>query len=917
MPPLREVNHRIPLIDEGMRYTYHLPRCPDSLKPQLAEKIQLYTKAGWWERASVSQAAPMLCIPKKNGKIRTVVDCRKRNNNTVKDVTPFPDQDQIQMDVARAKYRSKIDLSNAYEQVRIDPNDVLKIAFSTVFSTFLSHVMQQGDCNTPATFQRLITVTLQEYIARIVHTYLDDAFVYSDTIEEHVEHVSLVLDALVKADFYLERDKVDLFAEKLDCLGHIIDDRGVHADEDKMACICNWRKPTNLNEIQRFVGLVEYLAPFMPDVSAYTTPLMGIQRNGHPFLWREIHDRCFQVIKDLACKYPILQPIDPRSDEPIWLICDTSLYSIGALYSQGPTWQGCRPAGFMSKKLTDTQHNYWTFKRETLAILEVLLKWEDKLFGFHFKVITDHEALQFLRMQQCLSSRQMRWMDYLSRFNNEIIYVKGSENKVADCLSQYYETDGGDEAQKETVEWAMANIRLDPEGDDLPIDRLRELCLAAMRDETPKIREPTEERRAEADALRQHAEQRREEPTRAPMSEDPTLLDSAGDPQTLVTHFQGEHGFLDCIRWGYPTDPVLAKVILQPDHHKGFDVGDGLIYLKVTTGDRVLCLPRVDWKNNQLTAQVIEHAHKMLGHFGAMRTADYIHRCFWWPGLGRDVDRFCRSCPVCQTTKTDNTRPAGLLHSLPIPKRPWNSIVMDFVSPFPESSGANYLWVVLCRLTSLVHLVLVNTTIRASELTWVFIREIMRLHGLPDTIVSDRDTKFTSQFWRETDGASEQAIRNVSQILRGLVSPDQQDWAEKLLMVEFAINSSISSSTGFAPFELTYRYLPRSLPNIEEQSAATAPGVTSFVRRVRENLAMAHDAIIKACVVQTHHTNKRRKEGGKYDEGDLVYLSMKNLTLPKGRARKLLPKYIGPMKIIRANPSTDTYTLELPKQLQE
>ncbi|KIK14930.1 hypothetical protein PISMIDRAFT_16915, partial [Pisolithus microcarpus 441] len=377
MPPLREVNHRIPLIDEGMRYTYHLPHCPDSLKPQLAEKIQLYMKAGWWERASVSQAAPMLCIPKKNRKIRTVVDCQKRNDNTVKDVTPFPDQDQIRMDVARAKYCSKIDLSNAYEQVRIDPNDVPKTAFSTVFGTFLSHVMQQGDCNAPATFH--------------------------DTIEEHVEHVSLVLDMLVKANFYLERDKVDLFAEKLDCLGHIIDDRGVHVDEDKMARIRNWRKPMNLNEIQQFVGLVEYLAPFMPDVSAYTTPLTGIQRNGHPFLWREIHDRCFQVIKDLACKYPILRPIDPRSDKPIWLVCDTSLYSIGALYGQGPTWQECRPAGFMSKKLTDAQHNYRTFERETLAILEVLLKWEDKLLGFHFKVITDHKALQFLRTQQCLS----------------------------------------------------------------------------------------------------------------------------------------------------------------------------------------------------------------------------------------------------------------------------------------------------------------------------------------------------------------------------------------------------------------------------------------------------------------------------------------------------------------------------------
>jgi len=154
LPPLREINHRIPLIDDGKRYHYHLPRCPDAMKPQLMEKLRQYVDAGWWVPKAVPQAAPLLCIPKKTGKLRTVVDCRQRNDNTIKDVTPFPDQDQIQMDVARAPYRSKIDLSNAYEQVRIEPEDVNKTAFATVYGTHESNVMQQGDCNGPATFQR-------------------------------------------------------------------------------------------------------------------------------------------------------------------------------------------------------------------------------------------------------------------------------------------------------------------------------------------------------------------------------------------------------------------------------------------------------------------------------------------------------------------------------------------------------------------------------------------------------------------------------------------------------------------------------------------------------------------------------------------------------------------------------------------
>ena len=196
------------------------------------------------------QAALMLCIPKKTGKLRTMIDCRKRNDNMVKDVTPFPDQDQIRMDITRARYRSKIDLSNMYEQVHVEPEDIKKTAFSTIFGTFLSQVMQQGDCNAPATFQRLMTVVLREYIGQFIHVYLNDIFVFGNMLEEHERHLRLVLNALTKMEFYLEREKCDLYAEKLDCLRHMIDECGVHADTDKMARIHEWRKPHNLNKVQ-------------------------------------------------------------------------------------------------------------------------------------------------------------------------------------------------------------------------------------------------------------------------------------------------------------------------------------------------------------------------------------------------------------------------------------------------------------------------------------------------------------------------------------------------------------------------------------------------------------------------------------------------------------------------------------------
>jgi len=145
----------------------------------------------------------MLCILKKNGKLRMVFDLHQQNDNTEKDVSPFPDQDVIQHDIARAAYRSKLDMSEAYEQIRVRPEDVPKTAFATIFSTFVSRVMQQGDCNAPLTFQRLMTAVFREYIVNFVHIYLDDIFIYSSSIEEHEEHLRMVFNKLCEAQLYL------------------------------------------------------------------------------------------------------------------------------------------------------------------------------------------------------------------------------------------------------------------------------------------------------------------------------------------------------------------------------------------------------------------------------------------------------------------------------------------------------------------------------------------------------------------------------------------------------------------------------------------------------------------------------------------------------------------------------------------
>ena len=293
LPPFREVSHEIPLIDESKQLKHRLPKCPEVFHSELAQKIEWYTTTGWWVPAAAKQATPMLCIPKKNSTLRTMFNLRQQNENTWKDITPFPDQDAIRHDIARAKFRSKLDMTEAYEQTCIRPEDVEKMTFSTIFGTFQSWVMQMGGCNAPSTFQWLMTAISWDFLGRFIHVYLDDIFIYSQSIWEHIEHIMKVLQQLRELQFYLSKSKLDLFSDKTNCLGHVIDDNGIHSKLDKMQQIREWRIPWNYNKVQKFLGLVQYLALYMPDIMAYTTPLSRSAQNNWTFQWTLLLDKCF------------------------------------------------------------------------------------------------------------------------------------------------------------------------------------------------------------------------------------------------------------------------------------------------------------------------------------------------------------------------------------------------------------------------------------------------------------------------------------------------------------------------------------------------------------------------------------------------------------------------------------------------
>ena len=218
--PLHEVNHYIMLINPDTRYSVRPPRCSAALFPLLCEKTQRYINAGWWTLSHGRNAIPLLCIPKAGAelKLRTVIDARERNANTVIDTMPLPNQDLIREAVALHKYVSVIDMTDAYEQMHVTPEDVPKTLFALPLGTFVSNVLQQGDCNGPLSWQRPMTYVFREWIGVEVRVYIDDIFMNS--IEKHENALQYVLDCLTKEHLYISSKKFNPYAIRFNCLRH-------------------------------------------------------------------------------------------------------------------------------------------------------------------------------------------------------------------------------------------------------------------------------------------------------------------------------------------------------------------------------------------------------------------------------------------------------------------------------------------------------------------------------------------------------------------------------------------------------------------------------------------------------------------------------------------------------------------------
>ena len=251
------------------------------------------------------------------------------------------------------------------------------------------------------------------------------------------------------------------------------------------------------------------------------------------------------------------------------------------------------------------------------------------------------------------------------------------------------------------------------------------------------------------------------------------------------------HELIDSIKTQYITDPV-TKHILEKGH-KQYTARDGLIY----TLDNRLYVPFSDTLRHSLIQE--HHDTPLNGHLGEYKTLERLSRQYYWPNMRKAVQQYIEKCQSCQLNKTSTQLPIGLLQSLEIPGKRWETVTMDLITQLPVTTQGNDAIVVFVdKFTKMVHYAATTTTCTADQVARIFFDTVIRLHGIPKHIISDRDRRFTSRFWRElwtlcgtqlkmstayhpqTDGQTERANRTLEEILRHYVSSKQDDWDQHL-----------------------------------------------------------------------------------------------------------------------------------------
>ena len=327
------------------------------------------------------------------------------------------------------------------------------------------------------------------------------------------------------------------------------------------------------------------------------------------------------------------------------------------------------------------------------------------------------------------------------------------------------------------------------------------------------------------------------------------------------------------------------------------------------------------------------HCSRFAVHPGGTKMYHDLRRQYYWSGMKRNVGDFVRRCLTCQQVKAEHQRPTGLLQPLEIAEWKWEHITMDFVTHLQRTSRKHdAIWVIVDRLTKSAHFMAVRMTFTLEEFCRLYIWEIVRLHGVPVSIVSDRDPRFAAQFWKsfqkamgtqlsmstafhpQTDGQSERTIQILEDMLRACVLDLKGSWEEHLPLIEFAYNNSYQASIQMAPYEALYGR-PCRLPICWTEVGVSSITGPDLIRDTSNNVGMIRKRLLTTQSWQKSYADVRQRPL-EFKEGDHVFLKVmpKRGVIRFDKRGKLSPTYIGPIEVLERVGAV-AYRLALPSSL--
>jgi hypothetical protein len=608
-----------------------------------------------------------------------------------------------------------------------------------------------------------------------------------------MHHLRLVLQRLREHKLYAQLPKCDFGLSELKFLGHIVGEAGVRPDPDKVRAVQEWPEPSNAAELRSFLGLAQYFRKFIQGYAQTVCCLYDLLKTNAVFNFTDKHKHAFEQVKYSLVHAPVLRA--PNFKQPFELWTDASTHGIGAVLMQ----EG-HPVAYESRKLSSAEFNYTTTEQELLAVVHSLKTFRPYIQSkFTTNIFTDHRALEWLLTKQDVSRREARWLEEISRYNLKLSYIPGRIN-VADPISRV------PALMHFNVGWLHALTRSQARAQQQPA------APPSGPVEPPPATEP----------------RRKGKKKRKVTISEPTASTSHPDKVQDVSQEQDEPTVTQLLQ--QLADAYVADVWFQHKSNLSRNAvslrPDGLYYRDGPKGTQ-LVIP----DDKQLKQAIIREHHDppYAGHRGYRSTEHLVQRLYWWPHMHKDIQQYVESCAGCQANKASTCKPTGVAKSMPVPEKPWEKFSMDWMTDLPVTKhGFDSILVVVDYLTKFAHFVPCKKTDTSSDVASLLRREVVRLHGVPEVIVSDRDPKLMSNYMQDlflqlgvkhtpstafhpqTDGQTERLNRVVQEMLRNYVSPLHDDWDEYLDLAEFAYNNSYHESIKTTPFRLTYGLDPRN-----------------------------------------------------------------------------------------------------------